>query len=214
MSCPICNNIELQEGAESCNKCGSDLEVFTHIEAAHKEHVFQKKSILILVAVLGVVMVSWGSVSLFSGKSTEASTAIADTTMVSMATPDADANLTSSGWQKENEYLKSTIASLNEEIAILKKPVYTPKAVAPKAKKEKKIKKEKAHAEPKAEPAAESNSNAESGVIIHTVKKGQSFWTISKKYFKNGSHAKQIAADNNLTGVKNIPLGTKLKINK
>ena len=51
-------------------------------------------------------------------------------------------------------------------------------------------------------------------VIIHTVKRGDSPWTISKKYFHNGSHAKQIVADNNLQNMKNIPIGTKLKIQK
>ena len=154
-------------------------------------------------------MVSWGSVSLFSGKKKDAGNGIAtaDTTMVALTTPDPSANMTSSGWQKENESLKSTIASLNTEISILKKPAYVPKASVTK-------KKEKVKAEPAPEVVADNTPKAEEGVIIHTVKKGQSFWTISKKYFKNGSHAKQIAAENNMTDVKDIPVGTKLKIQK
>src|ERR1035437_8429658 len=203
MSCPICNNTELNEGAESCPKCGSDLEVFTHIEGAQKEHAFQKKSILVLAAVLGLVVVSWGSVSLFSGNKTEiAEVSPEETTKAIAAVPDSAtlAAFTSAQvlLQKENESLKSEVASLKSGIKTMKTPTPASKEPVSKGKKKVKI----------------ADVTVDGGMITHTVKRGESPWTISKKYFKNGSHAKQIVSDNNLEHVKTIPIGTKLKIQK
>jgi nucleoid-associated protein YgaU len=206
MNCPICNNTELSEGAESCPKCGSDLEVFTHIEGAKKENAFQKKSILVLAAVLGIVVVSWGSVSLLSGNKTEiAEISPEETTKAIAPLPDSATLAAATAGlllKKENETLKSEIASLKSETKTAKEPAPAVKESVLKGKK-KKIKKIKT-----------SDVPVEGGIITHTVKRGESPWTISKKYFKNGSHAKQIIADNNLENVKNIPIGTQLKIQK
>ena len=224
MSCPICNNPELSEGAESCPKCGSDLEVFAHIEGAQKEHAFQKKSVLILAALLGIVVVSWGSVSMFSGDKakTTSETASADSTktvaVVPVSAPDsalfAQAAITEYV-QKENESLRSEIASLKSDMKSIKSLKATAKAPASKEPAEKETKTKKAkHAKAKEEVQISSAAKTEGDIIIHTVKRGDSPWTISKKYFRNGSHAKQIIADNNLENMKNIPIGTKLKIQK
>jgi len=204
ITCPICNYTELHSGAESCPKCGSDIGVFTHIEGAQKEHAFQKKSILILAALLGIVVVSWGSVSLFSGdkSKTKEKTEATDTAKTVSIQPDsislAKAAIIQS-LQKENENLKSEVASLRSETKTVKvSPV--PSAKVPVTKGKKKAKK--------------SEVATDGGTITHTVKRGESPWTISRKYFKNGSHAKQIVADNNLSNLKTIPIGTKLKIQK
>ncbi len=212
MSCPICNNTELHEGAESCSKCGSDLEIFTHIENAHKENNFNKKSILVLTALFGIILVSWGSASLFSGKQTEATVAVAsaDTTSVVVPAPVPNALTASSkpveAFVNDNAEVKPDVAPLKPEAEAkvevkVKTEMKTPTIKTPVVKNKKKVKVVEA-------PVTED------GVVIHKVKRGDSFWTISKKYFKNGKHAKQIAADNNLNVKKSIPLGTKLKINK
>jgi hypothetical protein len=206
MSCPICSNVELNEGSESCPKCGSDLEIFTHIESAHKENAFQRKSILVLITLFGTVLVSWGSVSFFSGNKSEISESVACVDSTSVAVPVQDSNaLTASSTPVEafvigNEEAKPEVAPLKAE-AEATAPAVSTVAKTPAVKEKAKVK-------------ATAVSSNEGGLIIHTVKRGDSFWTISKKYFRNGNHAKKIAADNNLNPKKSIPLGTKLKINK
>jgi len=208
MSCPICNNTEISDGAETCHQCGSDLEVFTHIESAKKEHHFQKKSMFILAALLGIVVVSWGSVSLLSGDTPDN----AITGEVSPAddgtalSPAVSLNEFTETLKKENEDLKSEVASLTVEISKLKTPAPAIKAPAPKEKEK--------EAASDADLSAKAGASNESNVIIHQVKRGESLWKISRKYFKNGTKAKKIAADNNLTNMKAIPIGTKLKIYK
>lgn len=203
MNCPICNNDELNEGAESCPKCGSDLEVFSHIEGAQKQNAFQKKSVIILAALLGIVVVSWGSVSLFSGNKSEVkeNTVVADSAKTIAAKPDslslAITAITES-LKKENEDLKAEVASMKSAKKTVKGSAIATKTQTLKNKKS--VKK--------------SSAPVEGEIITYTVKRGDSPWTISKKFFKNGSHAKQIVADNNLSNIKTIPVGTKLKIQK
>jgi nucleoid-associated protein YgaU len=227
MSCPICNHTELEEGAESCPKCGSDLEIFTHIENAHKENTFQKKSILVLTALFGIVLVSWGSASFFSGSKTASTevVAVADTSNVVVPAPAADPNaLTASSTPVEafvnaNAEAKPEVDPLNTEADVkapatpeTKAPVVsTPAAKTPAVKAP--VSKAVVVKEKKKVKVSEAPT-IEDGIIIHKVKRGDSFWKISKKYFGNGNHAKQIAADNNLNAKKDIPLGTKLKIKK
>lgn len=211
MSCPICNHTELEEGAENCPKCGSDIEIFTHIENAHKSDIFQKKAMLSLVGVLGIIMVSWGSVSLFSGDNKEASdlVAVAETTEVEEVPVEDPLNISDAGkpveeFVAENAEAKSEAASLKTE-----EPAKTSQVAAP----DEKDPVEKAPAVKEKVKHAGPTFDAD-GYIYHKVRKGDSFWKISKRYFGSGKHAKRIAADNNLNPRKNIPLGTKLKINK
>lgn len=205
MSCPICNNTELSEGAENCPQCGSDLEVFTHIESAKKEHQFQKKSMFILAGLLGIVVVSWGSVSLLSNDKPQTDVSITeeisppDDVMPSPVVASNELNESNEeALKKENEALKSEVTSLTSEINKLKKPEPSVKAESPKEK----VK------------TLTADAPNENNVIIHKVKRGESLWKISRKYFKDGTKAKKIAADNNLTNMKAIPIGTKLKIYK
>jgi len=199
MSCPICDHNELSEGTDHCPKCGSDLEVFTHIENAYKENTFQKKSILVLTALFGIVLVSWGSVNYFSGNSKNEIIVSADTTnvVVDAAEPLALESSTKpvEEFVKENEEVKPEVAPIIAETKVVE--ASAPVAKAPVVKERPKV-----------------TVSSEGGVIIHKVKRGDSFWTISQKYFKNGSHAKQIAVDNNLNPKKSVAVGTKLKINK
>jgi len=202
MSCPICNNTEISEGAETCSQCGSDLEVFTHIESAQKEHQFQKKSMLILAALLGIVVVSWGSVSLLSGDTSDdiITGEVSPPDDGTALSPAITSNEFTATLKKENEDLKTEVASLTSEINKLKTPAPSVKPSAPKEKEK--------------EAALTSDASNESNVIIHKVKRGESLWKISRKYFKNGTKAKKIAADNNITNLKAVRIGTKLKIYK
>lgn len=205
MSCPICSHTELEKGAESCPQCGSDLEIFNHIEKAHKADNFQKRSMLSLTAMLGIVMASWGSASLFSdsNKGPEAELAAADTTSVVVSVEDP-LNLSAETtpveeFVKKNDEVKPEVSPMVEK----KEPANetAPVATAPVVK-----------VKEKAKPVGPTFE--EDGYIYHKVRNGDSFWKISKRYFGNGNRAKQIAADNDLNPKKNIPLGTKLKINK
>lgn len=203
MSCPICNHTELNEGAATCPQCGSDLEVFTHIESAKKEHFSQKKSVAVLAALLAIVVVSWGSVSLLSGDKQQADEVIAevspseDGAMLSSA---VNSNEVPEELKKENENLKSEVASLTSEINKLKTPAPSATA-APSLKGEDKNN-------------GSLHGGGQSDVIIHTVKRGESLWRISMKYFKNEGNIKKIAADNNIANPKALPIGAKLKIYK
>jgi nucleoid-associated protein YgaU len=48
--------------------------------------------------------------------------------------------------------------------------------------------------------------------ITHTVTKGESLWTISKLYYKEGNNWKKIANANNISNPKKLEIGTKLII--
>lgn len=144
-------------------------------------------------------MVSWGSVNYFSGNSKNEIIVSADTTnvVVDAAEPLALESSTKpvEEFVKENEEVKPEVAPIIAETKVVE--ASAPVAKAPVVKERPKV-----------------TVSSEGGVIIHKVKRGDSFWTISQKYFKNGSHAKQIAVDNNLNPKKSVAVGTKLKINK
>lgn len=228
MNCPICGHAippdnNQDAGAENCPHCGSDLEVFIHIENARKERVSKKKSMAILAALLGIVVVSWGAVSIFSGdkpsreetpseqvnedasfkEETKDASSLSSPAVASIPVTTGDNEVL----KKENEDLKSEVASLTSEVNKLKEaaPVAT---IAPSLK----------ITEGYDQRSDKNNSSLQGGgqskVITHVVKNGESLWKISMKYFNNDTKVKKIAADNNINNPELISTGAKLKIYK
>lgn len=206
MNCPVCNTTELSEDTTSCPQCHSDLEIFGLIVEASDQRQKHKKIISALSVFAAVTAIGWASVGMFSGKTTETapvelSPAITIENDVNAPPKEAEviAVLT-----KENEALKSEIALLSEKINSVKS---TP--TPPKVAKEKPAVKEKPVAKTTvaAEPASE-----EKGTITHTVRNGDTFWIISRKYFGSGTKYKQIAKDNGLSVKAKLHKGQKLKI--
>ncbi len=205
MSCPICNHQELEEAAKTCTECGSDIEIFDHIESVHKASNMQKKAILVLSAFFGVVLVSWGS-SFFSGHATNKD----GEEMVAQTTEDVQDPLAITNASKPvAEFVEEANAEVkdNVEVKIGTEVKEEAKAEVKEITKPEPVVKEKVKVVAKPEVK-------ETGPIIHKVRNGESLWRISKKYYGNGNHATQIAKDNNLNPKKNVPVGTKLKINK
>ena len=188
MDCPICNFSELNEGAATCPKCQSDIEVFSHLDKARKQHLFQKKTISVLVLLLAIVAVGWGAARWLSGDeprentpqvlATENSSVQEPAVMSDASTPPE------AGLKQENETLTAEITSLKNEIKSLN---------------------EKLNA---------SGSSPSGGTIIHEVKNGESLWRIAAKYYGDGFQYKKIVEDNGLSDPQSIRIGTKLKIIK
>ena len=193
MNCPVCNTTELAEDTTACPQCNSDLEVFQLIVKASEQRQTSKKIISALGLFAAVTAIGWASVGIFSGGKSEPVEVSPEITVQNEVRTPADAELIAL-ITKENEELKSENASLTAKINTVKeKPVV----------KEKPAVKEKIVA-----------ASTESGTIIHTVKKNETLWIISRKYFKDGRKYKQIAADNGISTKKKLKLGMKLKIQK
>lgn len=110
MNCPICNFSELSEGAVNCPACESDLEMFGYLADVRKQHLFQKRSIVVLVVLLAILSVSWVTIRFMDVA--ENKNLQADTT----------ANNATIAWlikEKENEALKAEITSFKNEIKSL-----------------------------------------------------------------------------------------------
>ena len=184
MNCPICNFSELSEGTASCPACQSDLEVFAHLEDAHKQHLFQKRSIAVLSVLLAIVAVSWGATRFFDvaeNKNLQADTTASNATIAWLIK------------EKENEALKVEITSFKNEIKSLNEMLSGNKS---------------------SPTTDQSGGQASPGEITHLVKEGESLWKIAEKYYKDGWQYKKIADDNGITDPKNIRVGMELKISK
>ncbi len=115
MNCPICNFSELSEGAASCPACQSDLEVFAHLEDAHKQHLFQKRLIAVLAVLLVIVaVVSWGATRFFyvaENKHLQADTTANNATVYWL--------IKRNETLKENEKLNAELISFKAEVKSL-----------------------------------------------------------------------------------------------
>jgi len=202
MNCPVCNTTELSEDTTACPQCHSDLEVFGLLVEASKQRQKHKKIISAVSIFAAVTAIGWASVGLFSGKTTEPapielSPAITNENDVNAPQKEVE---TIAVLTKENETLKSEISSLTEKMNVLKA-----KSVI----KEKPVVKENPAVKTSAPAIATSE---EKGTTIHTVRNGDTFWIISRKYFKTGTKYKQIAKDNDLSIKSKLHKGQKLKI--
>lgn len=202
MNCPVCNTA-VEESASICPHCQSDLEIFHLIVKANQQRQTGRKIISALGIFGAVTAIGWASAGIFSGKNPSVETA--DIKELSpdielqgeMRTPN-DAELIAI-LQEENAALKSENASLHAKLNMPKE--------------EKEAKKEPSAEKPlKIEKS--SINNEENGIIIHTVRNGDTFWIISRKYFGTGKYYKQIAKDNGLSVKTKLRKGMKLKIVK
>ena len=193
MNCPVCNKTELDEGTANCPQCHSDLEVFQLIVQASEQRQTSRKVISALGLFAAVTAIGWASVGIFSGKSEPVEVSPEITVQNEVRTP-ADSELIAM-LTTENASLKSENASLTAKINTVK---------------EKPVVKEK----PSAKTSAPVVASSEGGTIIHTVKNGDTFWIIARKYFHDGRKYKQIAKDNGLSVKSKLHKGQKLKIVK
>jgi LysM repeat protein len=191
MNCPVCNTPELNEDTANCPQCHSDLEVFHLIVRASEQRQKSKKIISALGIFAAVTAIGWASSGIFSGKSnnsTPPELCPEVTAQNSVRSTPADSELISM-LTEENETLKSENVSLSAKVNSVK-------------------------VKPSVKTSVAATTSTESGTIIHTVKKGETLGSISKKYFHTGSKSKQIAADNGLSPKQHLTKGMKLKIQK
>ncbi|MBI4930034.1 MAG: LysM peptidoglycan-binding domain-containing protein [Bacteroidetes bacterium] len=189
MNCPVCNTTELSEDTTACPQCNSDLEVFRLIVDASEQRQKQKKIISALSVFAAVTAIGWASVGIFSGKTPDPVELSPVITVQNEVRTTEDSALIAM-LTKENGELKSENTSLTAKINMVK---------------------EKSAAKTSA-PAV--TASTEGGTIIHTVKNGDTFWIIARKYFHDGRKYKQIAKDNGLTVKSKLHKGQKLKIVK
>ncbi len=198
MNCPVCKTA-INDDATVCSHCQSDLEIFNLIVHANTQRQTHRKIISALGIFAAVTAIGWASAGIFSGKAPEGPAELSPGPIVQneVRTP-ADSELIAM-LTNENTSLKSENASLTEKINTVKEK---PAIVAAK---------EKASAKNTSEVAA---STEENGTIIHTVRNGDTFWIISRKYFHDGRKYKQIAKDNGLSVRAKLHKGQKIKIVK
>jgi nucleoid-associated protein YgaU len=153
---------------------------------ASEQREKHKKFISALSIFAAVTAIGWASVGIFSGKSSSAGTEPAELspeiTVQNEARTPKDSELIASLYA-ENEILKSANTDLTGKLTAA--PV-------------------KSEVKP--------SSSAASGTIIHTVRNGDTFWIIAKKYYHDGRKYKQIAMDNGLSLKTKLRKGQKIKI--
>ncbi len=189
MNCPVCNTTELSEDTTSCPHCHSDLEVFRLIVDASDHRQKQKKIISALGLFAAVTAIGWASVGIFSGNTPPPAGEPVELSPVVAIQGESrpappDADLVLM-LRKEIEGLKAENAALSS-------------------------KKNTVSEKPAVKAAASQGTTTD---LIHTVRNGDTFWIIAKKYYKDGRKYKQIAKDNNMTTKQKLQKGMKLKIN-
>lgn len=206
MNCPVCNT-SVEDNASMCPHCQSDLEIYQLIIKSNQQRQTGRKIISALGIFAAVTAIGWASSGIFSAADPTVQTT--DVTELSpeqelkgeIRTP-ADAELIAM-LQKENEMLKSENASLAGKLSAAAKEVKETKEVKPVAVKESKPAK-----------VEKSAADDESGTLTHTVRNGDTFWIISRKYFGTGTKYKQIAKDNGMSVKATLRKGMKIKIVK
>lgn len=209
MNCPVCNTTELSDDTTNCPHCHSDLELLQLVVRANNQRQTHKKLISALGIFAAVTAIGWASVGIFSGKTSESTPAELSPEVGlkgEIRTP-ADSELIA--------MLTTENASLKSENSALTTKLNTPVA-KPAEKTEKVVKAEKKVKAEKTEKVSVVSTPAETegGTIIHTVREGDTFWIIARKYFHDGRKYKQIAKDNDMTVKTKLHKGMKLKIQK
>ena len=202
MNCPVCSTT-VEDNASMCHHCQSDLEIFQLIVKANEQRQTSRKLISALGVFAAVTAIGWASVGIFSGKTPETNPVeiSPEVKLQGEVRSPADAELIAM-LTTENATLKTENATLSSKlISAVSKPV------------EKAVKNEKAVNAEK-NPVVKTSDQTESGTIIHTVREGDTFWIISRKYFKTGTKFKQIAKDNGMTEKTKLHKGMKIKIVK
>ena len=201
MDCPVCNTTDLSNDTTMCPHCQSDLEMFQLIVKANTQRQTHRKLISALGIFAAVTAIGQASAGIFSGKTESGPVELSPEVKLQgeVRTP-ADSEVIAM-LTTENAALKSENSSLTEK---LNTPA--PKVVEKVVKAEKAVKAEKV--------SAKAATETESGTIIHTVRNGDTFWIISRKYFGKGTKYKQIAKDNGMTVKTKLHKGQKLKIQK
>ena len=205
MNCPVCSTTDLSDDTTMCPHCQSDLETFQLIVKANQQRQTHRKLISALSLFAAVTAIGWASVGIFSGKTETGTPEISPEVKLQgeVRTP-ADSELIA--------MLTTENASLKSENSLLTLKLNTPVAKPT----EKVVKIEKAMKAAKTEKTSSSKASvaSEGGTTIHTVRNGDTFWIISRKYFGSGTHYKQIAKDNGLTVKTKLHKGQKIKIQK
>lgn len=210
MNCPVCST-SVENDATMCPHCQSDLEIFQLIVKANEQRQTGRKLVSALGVFAAVTAIGWASVGIFSSssstpKTSEVQELCPDLQLQGEVRTPKDAELIAL-LQGENASLKTENASLSAKLtAKANKEVKEVKEVK-EARDVKAAKKETKVAE-------KVTASDEKGTTIHTVREGDTFWIISRKYFGTGTKFKQIAKDNGMTEKTRLHKGMKIKIVK
>lgn len=194
MNCPVCNTNELSDDAAHCPQCHSDLEIFRLIVDAGKERQKHKKIISALGLFAAVTAIGWASVGIFPGK------APVTTAEPMELSPEVVVQGESRPAPSESEAL--TLLTKDYEALKAENAVLAAKLNA-------------APVKAAAKEIAIKEEDSDNGqTITHTVRNGDTFWIIAKKYYHDGTKYKQIAKDNGMSTKQKLRKGMKLKIQK
>ena len=216
MNCPVCST-HVEDSAAMCPHCQSDLEMFHLIVKASEQRQTSKKIISALGVFAAVTAIGWASSGIFSGKTSETVPAeISPEIKVQGEIRNPSDSELIAELTVENAKLRTENGVLNYKFGAVKEtPEGNTHAVKPAVVKETHIVKTVSVKPASKEKSSVKESTAESkGTIIHTVRNGDTFWIISRKYFGTGTKYKQIEKDNGMTVKTKLHKGQKIKIVK
>jgi cell division protein FtsB len=185
MECPLCKHVGLGAEVENCPSCKADLTTFHSLDAIETSIKKQKKTTAIFVILFILALLGCVAIYLLKSPSSEP---IVDKEKV------AEYEITIQGLTNENQSLKASVASLQEEKTALEKEAVQPEAGS-------------AAADP-------GSSTAEPEIITHVILEGESLFSIAKKYLGNGDLYPKIASDNGIDDPDIIIAGKEIIINK
>ncbi len=206
MDCPICNYPGVNEEATSCPKCNSDLTVFNEIHSMNNKIKKQKKQHNIFFIIIMLVLLGWAYTYFFGSTKTE------------------------NDLMAESEKKTNQIIELNKEVNRLKNLVSNADSDNPYS-----VQEEISYSNPTSEAIRRRSLNEvreldgindpanedayqdfglenEPKVQYHTVRTGETLYSIAKDVYRDGSKYKKIMADNNITDPTDIKVGQKLKV--
>jgi len=184
MNCPVCDDPNIPEGAESCTNCGSELRAFHDIQRVQTQRR-NYRTMSIVLGALAIVAISYMAALQMMKTTPMEETHMEQASMaISAPAPDAEA-------QGKMEELESLLIQKDAEIANLKSEVSQLEASS-------------AQSTKADQPTSQVESN------VHVIQDGESLWKISERYLGSGFKSNELAEKNQLADPNHIEVGDTL----
>ncbi|MEQ9186364.1 MAG: LysM domain-containing protein [Cryomorphaceae bacterium] len=183
MNCPICDDPNIPEGAESCANCGSDLRAFHDIQRVQDQRR-NYKTLSLVFGVLAILLVSYVIAFRFVAPDPIQNDAGEHATMAMASDATAAPN------PSEMDELKSQLIEKDAEIVTLQSEI----------------------AQLEATMQSSFDDVKDKDHTIHVVKEGETLWSISEMYHGHGFEHATIAGHNEVNNMDHIEVGDSIII--
>jgi len=205
MDCPVCNHKGIPESLRQCPNCQTDLTMFRNINRLNSE-VKTKRQVIIgmgflLVVVIGILGYMFLFSDGFSSRNIRLEIQAKNDEILELRKQNTELqqelfDLRQDGDTAEGDGFRRVIPSSEDD----------PSGVS-----DQKARRTSAE---RTESRQSTETSEKPEVVYHNVKAGETLYSISKKYFGDGSKYPKIMDDNDIDKVSDVKVGLRLKIIK